>query len=190
MITKSLFINSLVSSFVLVLAVIVFEIIFFFLVVEKDMETRSIRLINNDILCKLNINTDITCDIKPNPIPTSTSKPHKKLIDIIPNNIKEQIDTEIENLIDINKDKLKERRKKCLIVLFTCLISFTLITLLLMIYNRSIIDFNKLFGFVGLTLLITAVCEAMFYLFIFTKMKTINNPLLILQFFELLQKKD
>jgi hypothetical protein len=43
---KEIFANSLISALCLVVLVVIFEIIFFFAKIKKDIESNSVRLIN------------------------------------------------------------------------------------------------------------------------------------------------
>ncbi len=169
-----IFSDSLVSSMVLIIAVIIFEIAFFFVKIQKDIESHALKMIN-----KIPINyIDILGQL--NNFPIFNILPNEQKIKI-ETSLKTILSSSIKKLVDINRDKLNKKRKKSLIILFVSLFIYIIITLILGISLRNQIDFTKLIVFVSLTLVITAVFEIIFYFAIFKKIKTTNEESVLIK---------
>jgi hypothetical protein len=165
--TKELFVNSLISALYLVILVIIFEIIFFFLKIKKDIEANSLRLINK------------IPDIPIDKIISMSGIKNENQNEIIRN-----IKTSLEDLVSENQSKLKNKRTKIVITLFTIIVIFAIIIILMSVFLKSMIDFKKLIAFVTLTFVLTAVCEIIFYFEIFSKVKTTNDDSLLVEFYK------
>ena len=165
--TKELFVNSLISALYLVILVIIFEIIFFFIKIKKDIEANSLRLI------------DKIPDIPIDKIISMSGIKNENQNEIIRN-----IKTSLEDLVSENQSKLKNRRTKIVIILVVLIVIFASIIILMTIFFKSIIDFKKLIAFVLLTFVLTAVCEIIFYFEVFSKVKTTNDDSLLVEFYK------
>jgi hypothetical protein len=165
--TKELFVNSLISALYLVILVIIFEIIFFFIKIKKDIEANSLRLI------------DKIPDIPIDKIISISGIKNENQNEIISN-----MKTSLEDLVSENKSKLKNRRTKIVITLFMLIVIFAIIIILMSVFFKSSIDFKKLIAFVTLTFVLTAVCEIIFYFEIFSKVKTTNDDSLLVEFYK------
>ncbi len=178
-----IFIDSLVSSFVLVTVIIIFEIIFYFIKVNKDIESYT------DTLFKQmpSINTDFLNGLKTNDVFINLPELEKpNIVNVINSNISKSI----TDLVNINKDKLSHRRIKCLFILVSIVTIFLIITIFLSITLKDYVNFSKLAAFVLLTLFITAVFEIIFYFKIYSKLKTINNDRLIITIYNRIKNKN
>ena len=165
--TKELFVNSLISALYLVILVIIFEIIFFFIKIKKDIEANSLRLI------------DKIPDIPIDKIISMSGIKNENQNEIIRN-----IKTSLEDLVSENQSKLKNKRTKIVITLFILIVIFASIIILMSVFFKSIIDFKKLIAFVTLTFVLTAVCEIIFYFEVFSKVKTTNDNSLLVEFYK------
>jgi hypothetical protein len=165
--TKELFVNSLISALYLVILVIIFEIIFFFIKIKKDIEANSLRLI------------DKIPDIPIDKIISISGIKNENQNEIISN-----MKTSLEDLVSENQSKLKNRRTKIVITLFMLIVIFAIIIILMSVFFKSSIDFKKLIAFVTLTFVLTAVCEIIFYFEIFSKVKTTNDDSLLVEFYK------
>ncbi len=166
----NIFADSLVGSFILISFVIIFEIIFYFVKINKDIESNTDHLQNNA--------PDLTIDI-----PGLLDKIKIEDKDIktkITNVLKTSLSESIRDLVNINKENIKNRRRTSLIVLCVIILIFIIITIILSIKLRNYINFPKLAAFVLLTLLITGICEIIFYFQIYSKLKTVNNERLLI----------
>ncbi len=148
----NIFADALVGSFILISFVIIFEIIFYFLKINKDIESNTDNLQNNiqDIIIN------------------------------IPELLKINLSESIRDLVNINKKNIKNRRRKSIVILCIILLIFFIITIILSIKLRNYINVPKLAAFVLLTLLITGICEIIFYFVIYSKLKTVNNQKLLI----------
>ncbi len=171
--TKELFVNSLISALYLVILVIIFEIIFFFLKVKKDIEGNSLRLINK--MPHIPIEKNI-------PIPGIKNENKNEIIG--------DAKMALENLVSENQTKLKNQRTKSVILLVLIIVIVSIITILMTIFFAEMIDFKKLISFVILTFVLTAVCEIIFYFEIFSKIKTTNDDSLLIELYNQLTKLD
>jgi len=171
--TKELFVNSLISALYLVILVIIFEIIFFFIKIKKDIEANSLRLINK------------IPDIPIDKIISMSRIKNENQNEIITNMKKT-----FEDLVSENQTKLKNRRTKSVIIVGVILIIFATITILMTIFLKSTIDFKKLIAFVMLTFVLTVVCEIIFYFEVFSKVKTTNDDSLLVEFYKQLTSFD
>ena len=162
--------DALIGSITVIIAIIIFEIIFYFVKINKDIEFGTINAINNI--------PDINIDIKKY-FPQINSDSEKT--------IKNVFSQSIRDLVDTNKNKLKNRRIISVLVLIIFVIVFIIITVSISIYLKNILDFSKLATFVLLTLFITAVFEVIFYFLIYSKLKKINNQLLLITIYDRLQ---
>ncbi len=166
----NIFADALVGSFILITFVIIFEIIFYFVKINKDIESNTDNLQNNA--------PEVTIDI---PGLLDKIKIEDKNIHILISNVlKKSLSESIRDLVNINKENIKNRRRKSLIVLLVILSIFFIITIILSIKLRNYINFQKLAVFVLLTLLITGICEIIFYFNIYSKLKTVNNEKLLI----------
>jgi hypothetical protein len=165
---KEIFANSLISALCLVVLVVIFEIIFFFAKIKKDIESNSVRLINK---------------IPNLPIVNGISINEIQNIDTI-NNYQEILN----NLIIDNKEKLKNERIKRASILFIIVIIFTIFTIIIGILLSNLIDFKKLIVFVILTFFITIIFEMILYFNVFSKVKTTNDDSLIVELYNQLEK--
>lgn len=166
----NIFADALVGSFILITFVIIFEIIFYFLKINKDIESNTDTLQNNI--------PDITIDI-----PGLLDKINIKNENIqteISNILKISLSESIRDLVNINKENIKNRRRNSIIVLCIIIAIFFVITIILSIKLRNYINFPKLAAFVLLTLLITGICEIIFYFKIYSHLKTVNNERLLI----------
>jgi hypothetical protein len=162
--------DAIIGSITVIIVIIIFEIIFYFVKINKDIESSTINAINSI--------PDITIDIKKY-FSGVTSDSEKEF--------KNKFSQSIRDLVDVNKDKLKNRRIISIVVLIILLIIFIAITVSISIYLKNVLDFSKLFAFVLLTLLITAIFEVIFYFTIYSKLKKVNNEILLITIYNRLQ---
>jgi hypothetical protein len=173
-----IFSDSLISSMVLIIAVIIFEIIFFFVKIQKDIKKYSLKMID-----KIQVNDNILEKFKNN-VSMNNLFSQIPQLNNLEHMIKIRFSQSIRDLVEINKKKLNNKRKKALTILYLCLFIYIIITLILAIILRKHIDFYKLIVFVSLTLIITAIFELVFYFKIFSKIKTTNMESLIIKLHE------
>ena len=169
-----IFSDSLVSSMVLIITVIIFEIIFFFVKIQKDIENHALKMINKVPITYI----DIIGQLNKNIIFNSLPNEEKIKIDT---SLKTIFSQSIKDLVNVNKNKLNQKRKRSLIILFVSLFIYIIITLILGILLRNHIDFKKMLLFVSLTLFITAIFEIIFYFTIFSKIRTTNEENLLIE---------
>jgi ABC-type maltose transport system permease subunit len=162
--------DAIIGSITVIIAIIIFEIIFYFAKINKDIESSTINAIKAI--------PDITIDLK---------KYFPEINSDSENDIKSKFSQSIRDLVEVNKDKLKNRRIISIVVLIILLIIFIAITVSISIYLKNVLDFSKLFAFVLLTLLITAVFEVIFYFTIYSKLKKVNNEILLITIYNRLQ---
>jgi hypothetical protein len=169
-----IFADSLVSSMVLIIAVIIFEIVFFFVKIKKDIEGHALNMIDKVPITYI----DIIGQLNKNPIFNNLPNEQKSKIEVT---LKTIFSQSIKDLVNLNKQILNQKRKKSLIVLYVSLFIYIIITLIFGFLLRNHIDFIKLFAFVSLTLVITAIFEIIFYFTIFSKIKTTNEEKLLIK---------
>ena len=169
-----IFSDSLVSAMVLIIVVMIFEIIFFFVKIQKDIENHALNMINKIPITYIDILGQL------NKIPIFNVLPDEEKLKVEAS-LKTILSRSIKDLVDINRDKLNKKRRKSLVVLFVSLGIYIVITLILAILLRNQIDFTKLVIFVSLTLVITAIFEIIFYFKIFSKIKTTNEESILIK---------
>lgn len=176
MITKKIFIDALMGAMCLIIMIIIFEIIFFFTIIYKNLESNSRSLIDN--LPEYKIDVDSLTNLQ-------ELKQNEK--QVLNQNAKMKISLFIKKLVDVNNDKLNHKQKVCLIVLFVFVTIFILITIILLFFFRNIIDFKKITIFVSITVFITAICEIICYFNIFSKIRTTNEDNLMIKLYDILR---
>jgi len=159
---KKLLFDILISTLIISLLLIIFELIFFFKIINKNMNNATLKISNDMPYYNINLTNELEKNNNYNNL-DSKNKEHVLIF------FKTIISNSLRNLVDKKNQFIKKDKKIRLIVLLFIILFFIVITIFLSILLRKYINWKKIILFEAITFVLIALCEIIFYFEIFSK---------------------
>lgn len=167
-IIPSMFSDILMSSLFLTLLIIIFEIIFYFVIINPALEETVVSFMNNLNPYYINVNGELEKIDQFNKLP-----PYEQ--NIIENSIKSEISNTVRQTINKISSNIKSKKKKLLAIFFTIFIIFIIFVIAISILLRKKINWKQNIIFLIITLVLIAGSEIYLYFFVYSKLNSIND---------------
>ncbi len=154
---SNIFSDVLISSLLLTVFIIIFEITFYFVIINPALENTVISFIDNT-----------------NPYYINLTKEFPELSQAQQNIIKNEISNTIRQTINKIESNIKSKRKKLLAILFGLLSVFIIFVITISILLRKKINWLQNIIFIILTLILIGGVEIYLYLFVYSKLNSTN----------------
>jgi len=172
---KILYSEILISTLLIILIIVSFELIFFFTIIMPETEHSIKSQINNSPGININLLDLLNKNLTANQVKlTAQATAYVQLNTAIVERLLKLDD----NIKDYNKN-FKKRRTAILGILIGCLVVLILLTAILSFVLRKYINWKKILFFLTTSLFITAIGEIYFYYGIFSKLKSVNETRLM-----------
>ncbi len=169
---SNLFLDSILSSLFITILVIAFEIAFYLIVINDEIENSTRSFIN-----KMNpIYIDLNGQLNTNSLYKMLNANQKK---IIYNNLKASISDLVKKTVDQIESDIASRRKNIMIIMFCIYGAIIIATFILSIVLRKKFAWVQILLFSIITLLMIGGAEAYLYFDVYSKLHTINGARMI-----------